>query len=130
MHPLTTRPRGYLLLEAIIAGAIAAAGLGGAIVAIGSVRTEVTRNARQATATALVSGALEAQRARGFDALVDASGRPQRVEGLQGLYQQEIEVVRGNERVGAAVLEFAEVRVAVRCEGGGCAAQASTRIYR
>ncbi len=122
--------RGYLLLEAMVSGAIAAAGLGGALVAIGSARTQVSHNARQATATALVSSVVEEFRARDIDTIVAGVRHTARLPGLVGGYRLTTPVTEGSEAVDAASLLWLDVVAEIECIDRTCRAASSTRLYR
>lgn len=125
-----TSRRGYLLLEAMVSGAIAAAGLGGALVAIGSARAQVSHNARQATATALVSSVVEEFRARDIDTIVAGTRHTARMPGLVGGYRLTTTVTAGNETVESKTLSWLDVTAEIECLDSTCRAASSTRLYR
>lgn len=122
--------RGYLLLEAMVSGAIAAAGLGGALVAIGSARAQVSHNARQATATALVSSVVEEFRARDIDTIATGTRHTARMPGLVGGYRLTTTVTEGTETIDSTALAFLDVVAEIECLDGACRAGSSTRLYR
>lgn len=122
--------RGYLLLEAMVSGAIAAAGLGGALVAIGTARAQVSHNARQATATALVSSVVEEFRARDIDTIAAGIRRTARMPGLVGGYRLTTTVTEGSETVESKSLAFFDVVAEIECLDANCRAASTTRLYR
>lgn len=107
----TKKTRGYVLLEAVIGGALSAAVLGAILTNIGDARSKSVVAAREATAAQLVFDKLEEKRAEGF-AAVSAENEP-RVVGLNMPYERITTVAAGTQTVGTATLNVKTVTVSV-----------------
>jgi hypothetical protein len=85
--------RGYLLLEAGIAGGMAAAVLAGLLVQLASAQTQATLRARDVTSQAVAATVLNEVRARAFEAV---TARPIAVRQVAGAsYSVEVRVTDG-----------------------------------
>lgn len=98
--------RAYLLLEAMVSGAIVAVGLLGIAVQLGAARDAEVRAERRGTATVLAKGALDAKRALPFDRLGDDHDEVDVVTGVGGVYTRRVAIRKGEDRLTVDVADI------------------------
>lgn len=124
------KPRGYMLLEAMMAGSMTAIAVLGVMTLLADGRVRSIGAARTATAQELVSQQLEAARVLGFAGA--AASPPAVVPGLAGKYTREVVVVGGADTlVGSESSNYKDVTVSVTFNDGAVTRtrQATVRLY-
>ena len=90
--------RGYLLLEAMVSGAIVAVGLMGIAVQLGAARDAEVRAERRGVAVALAKAAIDEKRALPFDRLVNGAVSDV-VKAGGGSYTRRVDIRGGEDRL-------------------------------
>lgn len=128
-------PRGYLMIDIMVGGALAAVVIAGLLTVLASARQKNVAATRDIIATQLVVEKLEQQRAAGFTALTVGTATEPEVAGQTGKYQRVTVITAGSENVGTGVdtftLAFKDVAVTVTYEtvDGQRKTQAASRVY-
>lgn len=104
MTPSTAAARGYLLLEAMVSGAIVAVGLLGIAVQLGAARDAEVRAERRGVATVLAKAAIDEKRALPFDRLVNGAVSDV-VKAGGGSYARRVDIRSGEDRLSINVVD-------------------------
>jgi hypothetical protein len=141
-NPHGKKQRGYLLIDVMVGGALAAVVVAGVLTVLASARTKNVHTARDIVASQLVLDQLERCRSFGF-ANIGVAGKcplivtPTAVAGQTGNYLMTVAATAAaNETINSIKLRFRDVTVTVQynAERGSTPAtrkaQATTRIYQ
>lgn len=132
MSAVTRRrlPRGYLLLEVTVGGAMAAVIIAGVLTIVSDVRVKGIQAARDVTASQLVLERIEERRALGFAGAAAMTENP--VAAVTGRYVRTTTVVDCTETVPApgANLPCKDITVTVTFGAPARRSQATARVYQ
>lgn len=128
------RARGFLLIDIMVGGAIAAVVIAGMLTLLVSARNKNVVATRDAVATQLVLERIDKERSRPFTSLATGTAVEAVVAGQTGKYRRETTIGGAlTESVGSFSLPFRDITVVVTyntVEGPTRRSQASTRYYQ
>lgn len=132
------RTRGFLLIDVMIAGALAAVVIGSVLSVLANARSKNVAAARDVIATQLVLEKLDQVRSLPFGSLAGAAGTEATVPNVTGKYARVTAVTASaNETVSSTAMPFRDVTVTVTYTSdafgpgaGTRATQATTRVYQ